>query len=41
MEAITELTKVDFSSAFVSVFIILIGIKAITVLFEWINPVIS
>lgn len=36
MESITELTKIDYSSLFVSVFIILIGIKAITSLFEWI-----
>lgn len=36
MDAITELTKIDFSSIFVSVFIILIGIKSITSIFEWV-----
>lgn len=35
MEAITELTKIDYISLFVSVCAILIGIKAITSLFEW------
>ncbi len=35
MDAITELTILDFSSTFISVFIILIGIKAIVSLFEW------
>ena len=36
MEAIIELTKVEFSSVFISVFVILIGIKGIVSLFEWI-----
>lgn len=36
MDAITELTKIDFSSIFVSVFIILIGIKAVVSIFEWV-----
>lgn len=35
MEAFTELTNVDFSSLFISVFAVLIGIKAIASLFEW------
>lgn len=35
METITELTKVDFLSLFLSVFIILIGIRSITSLLEW------
>lgn len=35
MEPITELTKIDFSSVFISVFIILIAVKTITSLFEW------
>ncbi len=35
MDAITELTRLDFSSIFLSVFIILVGIKAIISLFEW------
>lgn len=35
MNAIKELTTLDFSFVFVSVFIILIGIKAIVSLFEW------
>lgn len=35
MNAIKELTTLDFSLVFVSVFIILIGIKAIVSLFEW------
>lgn len=35
MSAIKELTTLDFSLVFVSVFIILIGIKAIVSLFEW------
>lgn len=36
METIAELTKVDFSSVFISVFVILIGLKAIISLFDWI-----
>lgn len=36
MDAIIELTKIDFSSVFISVFIILIGIRAIVSVFEWI-----
>ncbi len=35
MDAIKELTTIDFSSIFTSVFIILIGVKAIISLFEW------
>lgn len=35
METIQELFKVDYSSVFISVFVILIGIKAITSIFEW------
>ncbi len=36
MNDIIELTKIDFSYLFVSVFVILIGIKAIVSLSEWI-----
>lgn len=36
MDEILELTKIDFPSLFVSVFIALIGIKAIVSIFEWI-----
>lgn len=36
MEAIQELTKIDFAYVFIAVFIILIGIKAIISIFEWI-----
>lgn len=36
MDAITELVKIDFSSIFVSVFIVLIGIKAVVSIFEWV-----
>jgi len=36
MEAITELTKINFTSLFLSVFTILLGIKAIASLFEWV-----
>lgn len=36
MNEIIELTNVDFSSIFISVFIILIGVKAIVSLFEWV-----
>lgn len=36
MEVITELTKIDFASVFIAVFIILFGIKAIVSIFEWI-----
>lgn len=35
MEEIIELTKIDFSSLFLSVFVILIGIKAMVSVFEW------
>jgi len=35
MEAVTELLKVDFSSVFISVFVILFGVKAITSILEW------
>lgn len=35
MEAITELTQIDFSYIFISVLSILIGIKAIVSLLEW------
>ena len=36
MNEIIELTNVDFSSIFISVFIILISVKAIVSLFEWV-----
>ena len=36
MDAIQELLKINFAYVFVSVFAILIGIKAIVSLFEWI-----
>lgn len=36
MNEIIELTKVNFSSVFIAVFVILIGLKAIVSLFEWI-----
>lgn len=36
MSEIIELTNVDFSSIFISVFIILVGVKAIVSLFEWV-----
>lgn len=36
MDAIKELTNIDFASVFISVFIILFGIKTIVSLFEWI-----
>jgi len=36
MSEITELTNVDFSSVFISVFVILAGVKAMVSLFEWI-----
>lgn len=35
MEAITELATLNFSSVFISVFVILIGIKSVLSLFEW------
>lgn len=35
MNEIIQLTKINFSSVFISVFVILIGIKAIVSLFEW------
>ena len=37
MSEITELTKIDFSYVFIAVFVILIGIKVIVSLFEWIS----
>ena len=37
IETITELTKINFPSLFISVFIILMGFKAIVSLFEWIS----
>lgn len=36
MEAITELTKIDYTYLFITIFTVLVGIKAITSLFEWI-----
>lgn len=36
MEAIKELTRIDFFSLLISVFVILTGLKAIVSLFEWI-----
>lgn len=36
MNEITELTKIDFSYVFIAVFAILIGIKVIVSLFEWV-----
>lgn len=36
MDAITELTTLDFSSIFLSVFVILVGMRAIVSLAEWI-----
>lgn len=36
MDEIIELTKIDFSYVFIAVFVILIGIKVIASLFEWI-----
>ncbi len=36
MSEITELTKIDFSYVFIAVFVILIGVKLIVSLFEWI-----
>ena len=36
MDEIIELTKIDFSYVFIAVFVILIGIKVIVSLFEWI-----
>lgn len=35
MEVITELTKIDYPTLFIAVFIILIGIKTIISLIEW------
>ncbi len=35
MDAITKLATLDFSSIFISVFVILIGIQAVLSLFEW------
>lgn len=36
MEEIAALTEIDFSSLFISIFVVLIGIKVIVSLFEWI-----
>ena len=36
MEPIAELTTIDYSSLFIASFSVLIGIKAIVSLFEWI-----
>lgn len=36
MNEIIELTKIDFSYVFIAVFVILIGVKVIVSLFEWI-----
>ena len=36
MNEILELTKIDFSYVFIAVFAILIGIKAIVTIFEWV-----
>jgi hypothetical protein len=36
MDAIQELTQINFVYVFISVFVILIGIKAIVSLFEWV-----
>ncbi len=36
MDEILELTKIDFSSIFIAVFVILIGIKAVVTLLEWV-----
>lgn len=36
MNEIIELTKINFSSVFIAVFVILIGIKAIFSIFEWV-----
>lgn len=35
MDTITELTKLDFSLLFLSIFVVLIGVKAIVSIFEW------
>lgn len=36
MNEIIELTKINFSSVFIAVFVILIGVKAVVSVFEWI-----
>ena len=36
MDELFELAKIDFSSLFISIFIVLIGMKTIVSLFEWI-----
>ena len=36
MNEIIELTKIDFSSVLISVFVILVGLKTILSLFEWV-----
>lgn len=35
MDAILDLTNIDFSSLFISIFVILVGIKAMVSIFEW------
>lgn len=37
MDTIIQLTKIDFPSVFVSVFLILTGIKAMVSIFEWVT----
>lgn len=37
MDAIKELMQMDFSSVFISVFIILLGVKATVSIFEWVT----
>ena len=36
MEEIIELTKIDFSYVFIAVFVILVGVKVMVSLFEWV-----
>ena len=36
MSEIIELTKIDFQSVFIEVFIILVGVRAVVSLFEWV-----
>lgn len=37
MNEIIELTKINFSSVFIAVFVILVGVKTIVSLFEWLG----
>lgn len=37
MNEIIELTKINFSSVFIAVFVILVGVKTIVSLFEWVG----